>query len=503
MGVVVIARHLMLNQPVAVKFLHPQAALRSDPVERFKREAQAAAALRSEHVARVYDVAELPSGDPYMVMEYLDGSPLSRVIRTRAPLPVEEAVDYILQACDAIGEAHSIGIVHRDLKPGNMFITRRPNGTPLLKVLDFGISKLVSEDSGDFEKSLTQTNMVMGSPQYASPEQLKSSKKVDKRTDIWALGVILYYMLTGRRPFEGDTMSALCFAIAVEKPPPITSLRPNVPQALDDVVSRCLEKDREKRMPDIGTLAAALRPFAPAAALPTGRYPAASTALAVEGATPYRALPGTGDIPSHPGHLSTLLSHATTEPRAATLMTRSAWTAPQPQRRPQILALQVAGAVAVVALVVAAFMALRRSRNPVEAGVVDSVLPSESAAATTTAAATAAPTPAPIPADGVIDDSFAPPPSPTLAAPPPATAGPSEAAPPVPQGAVIKSGWAIAKTALILKDRDGMTVGRVPKGEVIRVMKEAGGWSLVMHASSGGMLMGWAPTSAIAPPPPK
>jgi len=502
MGVVVFARHLLLNQPVAMKFLHPNAAVRSDPLQRFLREARAAAALRSEHVARVLDVGTLPSGDPFMVMEYLEGAPLSRVIRTRAPLPIDEAVDFMLQACDAIGEAHSLGIIHRDLKPGNMHIVKRPNGTPLLKVLDFGISKIVDGEAAEFEQTLTATNMIMGSPQYASPEQLRSSKNVDRRTDIWSLGVILYYMLTGRRPFEGDTMSSLCLAIAVERPPPIRSIRPEVPDALADVVMRCLEKDREQRMPDISTLAAALRPFAPASAQRFGLSSPSPIAAGLITSSPPQL--GTGDVINSSSQPSTLLSHATTEPRAASLMTRSAWVAPEPQRRSQVLMLQLAGAAVVLGLATWVFIQIRRSGSSrSDSSVVEAVGPVQPAA--TPAPNAAPPTSAAGPSEGIIDENFRPPPPPpTLAAPPPATAMVKEPTPPAGAAStpIIREGWGVTKTSVNLKDREGLNVGTVPKGGLVRVMQEERGWSLVMHASKGGMLMGWAPATAIVPPPP-
>ncbi len=497
MGVVVLARHLLLNQPVAVKFLHPQAAMKNEPLKRFLREAQAAAALRSEHVARVLDVSTLPSGDPFMVMEYLDGSPLSRVIRTRAPLPIEEAVDYMLQACDAIGEAHTLGIVHRDLKPGNMFITKRPNGTSVLKVLDFGISKMASgEAAGADGEMLTATNMIMGSPQYASPEQLRSSKNVDHRTDIWAMGVILYYMLTGRRPFEADSMSALCLAIAVEKPAPLTSLRPDVPIALQDVVNRCLEKDRDKRMPDVATFAAALRPFAPTGAAQI-QAKTTQTAPIIAGGAQLLLMPGPGELPSQP---STLLSNATTEPQAATLMTRGAWTAPpQLKRRPPMVAIQAAAvALAAVVVMIAIYLGLGKSSStPAVERQVEGVTPVPTASAQPAqTTATAAPTPT----EPIIGVDFAP--SPTVDAPPATAQGREPAGPaPTQTAASIRNGFAIAKTALVLRDRNGATVGNVAKGGKVKVVRESGGWALVIYAGNEGLATGWAPVASLAPAP--
>lgn len=489
MGVVVVAKHLLLNQPVAVKFLHPQAALRSDSLQRFHIEARAMAALRSEHVVRIIDYGTLASGDPFLVMEYLDGTPLSRVIRTRAPLPVHEAIDYMLQACDAMGEAHSLGIVHRDLKPGNLFITQRTNGTPLLKVLDFGITKMLGGDGADHEQTLTATNMIMGSPQYASPEQLRSSKKVDARTDIWSLGVILYYMLAGRRPFEADSMSALCLAIAVEKHAPLTTLRAELPLALQDVVNRCLEKDREKRMPDVATFAAALRPFASAAwqTVPTATRPAALSAP--------MALPSApGDAPSQP---SRLLSHATPEPHAATLMTRSAWTAaPQLRRRPSMAAIQAAAIAAAAGIAVAMiyFGFGRRSSSAAVERQVEAVAPIGAASAKLEAATPPLSSSADDPIIGV---DFLP----TLDKPPGPSADAEPAAAPTATAAPVKSGWATAKIPIVLRDRSGAMVGRVGKGGRVRISRESGGWTLVVYAGNEGMSMGWAPSSALVPAP--
>jgi serine/threonine protein kinase len=200
MGVVVAARHVQLEQRVAIKFLRRGAGHESTAVERFLREARAAVALSSDHVARVLDVGTLESGEPFIVMEYLDGVDLGQVLDQKGPLPIPEAVDSVLQACEAIAEAHSLGIVHRDLKPSNLFRNNRRDGTTIVKVLDFGISKSADFNIAKSEKNLTASGLVMGSPGYMSPEQVRNARTVDVRTDVWALGVILSRARPGRVP---------------------------------------------------------------------------------------------------------------------------------------------------------------------------------------------------------------------------------------------------------------------------------------------------------------
>jgi eukaryotic-like serine/threonine-protein kinase len=260
MGVVVAATHLQLGQRVAIKFLLPEAFRLSAALERFSREARAAALLKSDNVARVIDVATLESGAPYMVMELLEGYDLGAVIQQRGPLPLAEVIDFVVQACDAISEAHSLGIIHRDLKPKNLFLTRRRNGAPLVKVLDFGISKVGGTAGGDH--SLTKTSDVMGSPNYMAPEQIRSSRNVDERTDIWALGVIVYELLTGRVPFEAETVPQLCSMVLEQSPPPLSTIRPDVPLQTVRIVERCLAKDPAARFASVNELVAALTPGA-------------------------------------------------------------------------------------------------------------------------------------------------------------------------------------------------------------------------------------------------
>ena len=258
MGVVVAAMHEALDQRVALKFLLPEGASNTEAVGRFLREARAAVRLRSEHVAKVLDVGTLDTGSPYIVMEYLEGRDLQTLLSERIRLPAGTAVSYVLQACEAIAEAHAHGIVHRDLKPGNLFLTRRNDGSPCIKVLDFGISKL---PSGQLQAGLTKTSTVMGTPYYISPEQLRSSKNADCRSDIWALGMILYELLSGSVAFPRDTLPELCTAIIYDPVPDFGTHGVDVAPELVQVVLRCLEKAPERRYQTLAELASALAVF--------------------------------------------------------------------------------------------------------------------------------------------------------------------------------------------------------------------------------------------------
>jgi serine/threonine-protein kinase len=272
MGVVVAATHIELGQRVALKFL-VQGVDDGDAVERFRREARAAGNLKSDHVVRVFDIGRLPSREPFMVMELLEGADLAEVLES-GPLTMSEAAGYVFQACDALAEAHSAGIVHRDLKPRNLFVTRTGTGQARLKVLDFGISKM-SADRG--ERALTGRSDVMGTPDYMSPEQVRASHGVDGRTDIWALGVILYELVAQRVPFEGASLTHLCALILEAEPKPLRSVAPTVSEDFERLVARCLAKDPEKRFATVGELATALAAFLPTASRsPTVPVPGAS-----------------------------------------------------------------------------------------------------------------------------------------------------------------------------------------------------------------------------------
>ena len=261
MGIVVAAKHLRLGQRVAIKFLSADVANDAVVVGRFVHEAQAIAPLRSEHVVRVYDVSSQKVAAPYMVMEYLEGQDLGHLIEKRGPLPVADAVDYVLEACEGVAEAHAAGIIHRDLKPSNLFLARMPDGSAVVKVLDFGISKAKNQEGRPPRPAFTTTTDVLGTPAYMSPEQLRSSKDIDARADLWALGLILYELVTARAAFEADTMPQLCSKILAEEPPSPAEYRTDLAPELVAVILRCLRKNPEQRFADCGEMAMALAPF--------------------------------------------------------------------------------------------------------------------------------------------------------------------------------------------------------------------------------------------------
>jgi predicted Ser/Thr protein kinase len=264
MGMVVAATHIELDQLVAIKFLLPAAAANKSAVERFAREARASAKLRSDNVVHVTDVGTFDSGEPFIVMEYLEGQDLGDVLREGGPLAIDDAVDYVLQACAALAEAHAAGIIHRDLKPANLFLAERQDTVRVVKVVDFGISKVTAAIPTG---KLTNTQDLMGSPLYMSPEQLSLSHAIDGRSDIWSLGIILYELIGGEPPFQDEGLPQLCTAVLVRPAPPIE--RDGLSPGLAAVIARCLEKDADARYADVGELATALAEFAPERSRPT------------------------------------------------------------------------------------------------------------------------------------------------------------------------------------------------------------------------------------------
>ncbi len=258
MGVVLAATHLQLETLVAIKVMRRDLLEDDRALHRLLVEAKSAAKIRSEHVARVLDVGTLESGSPFIVMEYLEGEDLADMLDRQGALEVEQAVDFMLQCCEALAEVHVAEMVHRDLKPGNLFIARRPDGTPSVKIVDFGISKQIGGPAR--ERAATTSPQVLGSPFYMAPEQMRA-EPIDERSDIWGLGAILFEMLTGRPPFVADTLPEVYSAVLNDAPPPLDQLRPGVPPGLDDIVQRCLDKDPAQRFCDVADLAEALAPF--------------------------------------------------------------------------------------------------------------------------------------------------------------------------------------------------------------------------------------------------
>jgi serine/threonine-protein kinase len=260
MGIVFAATHLHLERLVAVKVMRAGLAEFPGAVERLVLEAKLAARLRSEHACKVLDVGTLPDGAPYVVMEYLEGCDLATMLGQQGAFPTSAAVDFILEACEALAEAHALEIVHRDLKPENLFVARALDGTDTIKVLDFGISKQRGP-STSASRNLTNASAALGSPNYMPPEQMRSPKDVDARADIWSVGAILYEMLTGRQAFPGETMVEVCLAVVNSSPAPAQEIRPDLPRRLVQVVERCLAKSPDDRFADVSELAAELAPF--------------------------------------------------------------------------------------------------------------------------------------------------------------------------------------------------------------------------------------------------
>jgi eukaryotic-like serine/threonine-protein kinase len=418
MGVVVAATHVQLQTRVALKFLLPDVLDSPQVVQRFAREARAAVQIQSEHVARVIDVGTLPTGSPYMVMEYLEGGDLSQTVAQAGALPVAKAVGYVLQACEAIAEAHALGMVHRDLKPANLFLARRAGRDSIVKVLDFGISK--SNETGS--SGLTQTSNVMGSPQYMSPEQMMSSKNVDARADIWALGVILYELLTGAPPFVAETMAEIVYMVTQREAPSLAEKRPDLPPALGTLIARALSRDPAWRFADVAKLAAALAPFGPPRSeISVERIARVLGQHEATGSEPHAAPPPSAAT-SNPVALA-----ATSMPPAP--RTTAATTAPepdvgedQPPRSKGRVLFLAAAALGLVAIV--GWRAMRGTTETPPARPAESVAAPPAAAPPAAAPSAAAP---PAAAPPIAPPATAPPaPQPSPVAPPVNAAAPVE-----------------------------------------------------------------------------
>lgn len=262
MGLVVSAKNEQTGEKVAIKLLRPKAAGDKIHAERFAREARAMVKIKSEHVVKVFDAGTLSESDaPFIVMEYLSGRDLSQMIREDGALPIQAAADLMLQVCEAVASAHSVGVVHRDLKPSNFFVIKDFSGRSCVKVLDFGIAKAIGQD-GVVDPNLTETQAVFGSPTYMSPEQIRSAKHVDHRSDIWSLGVALYEVTTGRLPFAADNVAGLLASIVADPPYYPRGFVADMPPVFEDLLLACLHKDPKQRVQSAGDLGQALAPFA-------------------------------------------------------------------------------------------------------------------------------------------------------------------------------------------------------------------------------------------------
>ena len=398
MGQVLAATHLGLGQQVAIKMMLAEKAADTDSVERFLREARAVVMLKSSHIARVYDVAKTPAGVPYIVMELLDGKDLVTVLLESGALPYQDAVDVILQACDALAEAHGLGIIHRDLKPENFFLSRRRDGTPHVKLIDFGISKIgIEANSKSGRRIVTQENTVLGSPTYMSPEQVRNSKSVDERSDIWSIGVSLYELLTAAEPFGADSIPEIFVNVLTVTPAAPETIVADIPPELSAIVMRCIAKDPSARFQTVGELANALSRFGmgkPSSVAPTwGEEKAPDSQSSLVGrlgpqTNPAFKVPGlpSGVAPNEP---------VASSPTPMSVSATIAETPPAKSGRGLAIALSLTAVVLLSAGGAAAWWKLRHSRSAAAASLA------------------------------------APPPSAVVAAPPPETSPSTDPPPPV------------------------------------------------------------------------
>jgi serine/threonine-protein kinase len=273
MGVLYACLDTVLTRDVAVKLMQRSLAADVHLSERLLREARLAAQLRS-HVAQVFDCGTLHTGEPYIVMELLAGRDMFAVLRDSGPLSADELCSAMLQVCVGLGEAHEKGIIHRDLKPENLFCSREPDGTTVIKIVDFGVSKQLTNHM----RSMTNPTESVGSPQYMSPEQITTPSEVDARTDIWSLGVVMFELLTGALPFNGPNPAQVCASVLSHPVPAISEFRDDMPPALEFIVLRCLAKNREQRFATVSELSAALSAFVTTGTVPSAMFAATPAA---------------------------------------------------------------------------------------------------------------------------------------------------------------------------------------------------------------------------------
>jgi serine/threonine protein kinase len=289
MGSVYLAEHVLIRRKVAIKTLHPSLSERPDVVQRFHREAVAAAAVGSEHIVRVTDMGQLDNGDYFIVLEHLQGADLAWVVASEGRLSIARSLRIVSQLCDALSAVHAAGIVHRDLKPENLFLIEREGVRDFVKVFDFGVCKIHDVDA-PAQRRLTDTGVTLGTPHFMAPEQIEASPDIDRRADLYAVAGILHFLLIGDPPFDAPTIPRLLMRICYEPPPRLRALRPGISRSLERVVARGLAKSPDQRYPDAAALKQALAPLLAAAERTEQEHPSeARPTLASPGVRPQRA----------------------------------------------------------------------------------------------------------------------------------------------------------------------------------------------------------------------
>jgi len=358
MGAVYEVEHVFTKHRRALKLLHPHVQAQPVIVERFLREASAAGRIGNAHIVETFDAGVLDDGVPYLAMELLNGRPLCDRFAEQRKMPLAELADIVRQACIGVQAAHDAGIVHRDLKPENLFLENR-DGHAFVKILDFGISKFDAELTGG--QAVTREGSAMGTPYYMPPEQVRGVRDLDRRADVYALGVILYEGAAGRRPFEADSLPHLSLLIHEGKAKPLHEIRPELPRAFSELVAKAMHADRDLRLPSALELERALAPF-----VSPCQSPALDATLAA------------GETPALPAPPSEVSKETRTESTDSIALGRTVEQPPGSRKRVWVVLASVTIVLGVVALI--ATRAREENRQPTAAA--ESAAPSNLSSAT-------------------------------------------------------------------------------------------------------------------------